>query len=164
VSHIITRDGVGSINLTANRADSVYVDVAWSNSMPANLPESPNGSTVLDIGRGVKVRASVNLARDGQGWKVSHLSANQYPSRRDLTRPQQERLTALLVDMVGEWARDNAEAFDAAERRDRETAADTLRKNIQRHEQALAILRAELNMCEAGGTFNRYPDLPTDRR
>jgi hypothetical protein len=161
--HSITREGVGSIALRPNRRDSVHVDAAWSNSQPANLPTGQDGSTVLDIGRGVQVRTSAHLARDGEEWKVTHMSASQHPTRRALTRQQGERLSALLVDMVSEWAREHDAELEAAELQDRETAADALRRQIRRHEEALDTLRRELERCKSGQTFQRYPDLPTDR-
>jgi hypothetical protein len=67
-AHIITREGAGSIALRLNRRDNAHVDAAWASSRPANLPTGQDGSTVLDIGRGVQVRTSAHLARyEGSG-------------------------------------------------------------------------------------------------
>lgn len=160
----------GSIAVHPLRADSIYFDAASSNSLPANLPEGERGSTVLDIGRGVKIRASGNakrvgdLARVGHHWEVSgSLHGSQYPSRRELTKAQTERARELIAEMITAWAATHEGDIAQADDIDRNNAAHVLEQEIQRHEQALAILREQLDACQEGNEFTRYPDIPTKR-
>lgn len=162
--HDVIRSDAGAIYVHPIRADDVYFDVAWSNSIPANLPESRNGSHVLDIGRGVQVRASGNAQLNGGGdVAISHMSAKQYPSGRDLTAAQLERTRALIGSMILAWAATHAGDLAQADDIDRNNAARTLEEAIERHEAALRILRDNLEACQEGQGFSRYPNLPTDR-
>lgn len=161
----VIRDERGAIHVQPLRATNVHFDIAHANHLPANLPDSRNGSHVLDIGRGVQVRASGNVQRDMDGdWCTAYLYASQYPSGRDLTAQQTARTREIIAEMVGAWAATHASDIAQADEIDRNNGARTLEENIARHEKALAILRAQLRACEEGERFTQYPDLPTSRR
>ena len=156
----------GAIMVMPLRADSIYFDAASANSLPANLPNGMHGSTVLDIGRGVKVRAAGNVARVpfSNTWEVSgSLHASQYPSHRELTRPQAQRAREVIAEMITAWAATHEGDISQADDLDRNNGAHTLEETIERHENALAILREQLTACEEGEAFQRYPNLPTSR-
>lgn len=160
----ITTDA-GAIAVWPQTADRIYFDIAKSSHLPANLPEGERGSHVLDIGRGVKVRASGSIHRTADGWKVRDaIYGAQYPSGRELTAQQDQRARALIEQMIGEWAQAHEGDIAQADDIDRNNCARTLEENIARHEEALSILRAELERCEEGEPFTQYPDLPTKGR
>jgi hypothetical protein len=164
---------VGAITVQPLRADDLHFDIAWSNSQPANSPVGQHGSRVLDIGRGVSIRAIGNVglvgAIDGvpvdNVWKVkpSAFNASQYPSGRELTPAQDKRARELIAAMLTHWAVHHAGDIAQADDIDRNNAARTLEEYIERHEDALTILRRNLAACDEGEPFSRYPDLPTDR-
>ena len=156
----------GAIMVHPLRAGEIFFDAASSNHLPANLPEGDHGSTVLDIGRGVKVRALGNVVQADDGtWKVHRsLHASQYPSGRELTRAQDARAREVIEALIGGWAATHAGDIAQADDFDRNNGAHTLEKQIERHEQALEILRAQLTACEEGEPFTQYPDVPTDPR
>ena len=154
----------GAIMVMPLRAGEIYFDAASANSLPANLPEGDHGSTVLDIGGGVQVRASGNARLIDGEWTITReLYGNQYPTRRDLTRLQDQRARKVILALITEWARTHEGDLAQADDIDRNNAAHTLETTIARHEEALAILRAELTACEEGEEFSRYPKLPTDK-
>lgn len=157
-------DAAGALELRPIRADWISVDVAWSNSYPANEARSSNGSHVLDIGRGVFVRASANLGLEDGAWTVKHVSAKQFPSGRELTRQQDERLETALVEIITRWAETHEGDLAQADDIDRNNSAQHLEKQIGEHEQALELLREQLRACEEGEPFTQFPELPTDRR
>jgi hypothetical protein len=155
----------GCIEIRPLRATEVHIDIAKSNSMPANERTTRNGSQVLNIGQGVEIRASANVELIDGAWKVKPrtLYASQYPSRRDLTAAQQKRARALIEELIGSWANAHAGDLAQADDIDRNNAARRLEEEIAAHEQALAILREQLSACEEGEPFTQYPDLPTKR-
>jgi hypothetical protein len=125
---VITTEA-GSIAVSPQEADRIVFDIAQSNHLPANLPESRNGSSVLDIGRGVKIRASghAKLVGTYQGddqWAVDGmLYGSQYPTGRELTAKQQERARALIGEMITTWARAHAGDIAQADDIDRNNGA-----------------------------------------
>lgn len=154
----------GAIHITPLRADEMHFDIAWSNSQPANEPSARNGSHVLDIGRGVQVRAIGNVRRDSDGqWVVSHLTASQHPTGRDLSRQMAVRARGVITQMIGDWAATHEGDLAQADDVDRNNAAHTLERQIGEHEAALELLREQLRACEEGESFTQYPKLPTDR-
>ena len=161
----------GRIAVSPQEADRIVFDIASANSMPANLPTSDyNGSSVLDIGHGVQVRASgyARLAGTYAGaaqWAVDGaLHASQYPSHRDLTAAQEHRARAIIGELITAWAATHGGDIAQADDIDRNNAARTLEENIARHTEALKILRRNLRRCENGQTHKTYPDLPTKGR
>jgi hypothetical protein len=151
------------------RAGYIYFDAAKANHLPRNLPEGEHGSTVLDIGRGVQVRASGNARLAGtyagaDQWAVTDLYANQYPSGRELTAAQDHRARAIIGELVTAWASTHAGDIAQADDIDRNNAARGLEEQIAKHEEALDILRGQLAACEEGEPFTQYPDLPTKGR
>jgi hypothetical protein len=159
----VAQSGAGKIAVWPLRADSIHFDAARSSHLPANLPDGQHGSTVLTLGA-MQFRASGNVERQGGAWRVTNLSANQYPSGRELTSKQSERASALIAQIITDWASthegDIAQADDIA----RNNAAAALEEQIARHTEALRILRRELRACENGRDFARYPKLPTGGR
>lgn len=159
----------GAIMVRPLRATNVYFDAARSNHVPANRPEGEHGSTVLDIGRGVQVRASGNAQLAGtyagaDQWAVTHLNASQYPSGRELTAAQEDRARAIIGELITTWAKTHAGDIAQADDIDRNNAAQGLEEQIAKHEQALDILRGQLAACEEGEPFTEYPDPPTKGR
>lgn len=161
----------GTIAVWPQTADRIYFDAAKSSHMPANLPDGEHGSSVLDIGHGVQVRASGNVIRNRASrpgavdqWTVQHFSACQYPSGRDLTPAQGNRAVALIGTMLTTWALHHEGDIAQADDIDRNNAARSLEEKIETHQAALKILRRELRACENGRDFTQYPDLPTDAR
>lgn len=159
----------GAIMVRPIRAGDIYFDAAKANHLPRNLPEGDHGSSVLDIGRGVQVRASGNARLAGtyagaDQWSVGSMYATQYPSGRDLTAAQDHRARALIGELITKWASTHAGDIAQADDIDRNNSASTLEENIARHETALSVLRANLRACEEGEPFSMYPDLPTNRR
>jgi hypothetical protein len=153
----------GAIMVLPLRAGDIYFDAAKANHLPRNLPEGEHGSTVLDIGHGVSIRASGNARRIGGAWMVSHLYANQYPSGRELTAKQDERARELIGGMIGRWAATHEDDIAQADDVDRNNGASRLEETIAQHEEALTILRAQLKACEEGDDYTQYPGLPTNR-
>jgi hypothetical protein len=162
---VITSEA-GRIAVSPQEADRIVFDIASANHLPANLPTSDyNGSSVLDIGRGVQIRAtgSVHLQADGS-WKVTdRLHASQYPTGRELTSLQNARACELIGELIGAWAATHAGDIAQADDVDRNNGARTLEEQIAKHEAALEVLRGQLEACEQGEPFTQYPDLPTDR-
>lgn len=155
----------GAIHISPLRADEIHFDAAWSNSYPDNLPEARNGSHVLDIGRGVLVRAIGNVRRDSDGqWVVSHLTAKQYPNGRELSRQMAVRARGVITQMIGDWAATHEGDLAQADDVDRNNSAQHLEKQIAEHEAALELLREQLTACEEGEPFTQFPELPTDQR
>jgi hypothetical protein len=162
---VITSDA-GSIEVRPQEADRLVFDIAQGNHLPDNLPTSRNGSSVLDIGRGVQIRAAghVKLTDDGF-WRVSgELYGSQYPSGRDLTSGQEQRARVLIGDMISQWASTHEGDIAQADDIYRNNGAHTLEEQIAKHQQALMILRKQLRACENGKPFTQYPDLPTKGR
>jgi hypothetical protein len=146
------------------QADHIYFDAASANSLPANLPEGDHGSTVLNIGQGVQVRASGAVELIEGAWRVKgSLYASQYPSQRELTARQDQRARTVIELMIAEWAMTHASDIAQADDITRNNAARTLEESIARHEESLEILRANLVACEEGESFSQYPKLPTSR-
>jgi hypothetical protein len=165
---VITSDA-GALTVQPIRAGDIHFDAAKANHLPRNLPEGDHGSSVLDIGRGVQVRASGNARLAGtyagaDQWSVASMYATQYPSGRDLTAAQDHRARALIGELITKWASTHAGDIAQADDIDRNNAAHRLEESIARHETALATLRENLRACEEGEPFSMYPDLPTDRR
>lgn len=160
----------GRIELRPLRADSIYFDIAKSNSMPANERTTRNGSEVLNIGGGVEIRASgnaklVGIYPGGPQWSVDGaLYASQYPSGRELTAKQAERARALIGELITAWARAHEGDIAQADDIDRNNNARTLEEAIAKHEEALSVLRANLSACEEGEPYQTYPDIPTKGR
>lgn len=156
----------GAITVSPQEAGRIHFDIASANHLPANLPDGMHGSRVLDIGRGVHVRASGSAYREGTSWVVRcwPMHGSQYPSGRDLTTAQDARARTLIGQLITEWAKthegDIAQADDIA----RNNSARTLEEKIAKHEDALTILRDQLKACEEGDDYTMYPDLPTDSR
>ena len=165
VSHP-TSPAHGRILIQPQDADRIVIECAMSNHLPANLPQGARDDTyVLDIGRGVQVRIHAAMHRKGDVWDCEpRPHATQYPSGRDLTPPQTERLRALLSNMVTYWALGHAGDIAQADDIARHNAASVLEEQIAKHEEALRILRANLTACDEGEPFETYPDLPTKRR
>lgn len=153
----------GAIALKPIRATDLYFDIARSNHLPRNLPEGEHGSRVLDIGGGVKIRATGHVARGANGWEITGLYASQYPNGRDLTRLQDQRAREVILAMVLGWISTHEGDLAQADDIDRNNAAQTLEEQIKRHQDALRILRKQLRRCEEGKPFETYPDLPTKR-
>lgn len=156
----------GRIAVSPQEADRIVFDIASANHLPANLPTSDyNGSSVLDIGQGVKIRAAGNVQRnDNVGWQVMHLHASQYPSGRELTAAQCERACERILELMLGWISTHEGDIAQADDIDRNNACRMLEENIERHAEALKILRRNLRACENDRDYDQYPDLPTDRR
>jgi ATP-dependent Clp protease ATP-binding subunit ClpA len=166
--HLATRleSERGKIWLTPQEADRIYFDIASANSMPANQPISTyNGSTVLDIGGGVLIRASGSVFRMPEGWVVdSSWWPKQYPSCRELTPRQDQRARTVVSELIGGWAATHEGDIQQADDIERNNAARRLEEQIIKHEAALTRLRNELRACENGLTYTQFPDLPTKGR
>jgi hypothetical protein len=158
---LITSDA-GAFTVQPLRADDVHFDVAWSNYYPGE--QGQHGSTPLDIGRGVKIRATGNARKFEDAWMISgrHFNGEQVGGR-ELTSMQRARAIGLLEDLIAGWAATHEGDLAQADDIDRNNSANRLETQIGRHEEALAILRAQLVACEEGEPFSMYPDLPTDR-
>ena len=152
----------GTLAVLPTSARTLYFDAAKSNHIPAYRDEGEHGSTVLDIGRGARVRVSGNAEKVGACWEITHL----YVSRDvggDATRAMHARAEALVFEMLNEWAQSHAGDIAQADDIDRNNAARTLEENIARHEHALSVLREQLRACEEGEPFLQYPELATKR-
>lgn len=150
----------GAISVQPLRADDIHFDAAWSNYYPAG--EGQHGSTPLDIGRGVQVRAIGNVKLGENGWQVTHLNCSRTDDR-EVSGSMTERARDIIESLVSAWADVHEGDIAQADDIDRNNGARTIEENIARHEEALAILRAELRQCEEGEPFTQYPDLPTKR-
>jgi hypothetical protein len=77
----VAESEAGAIAVWPQTSDRLYFDIAKASHLPANLPTSDNGSRVLDIGRGVSIRASGSVYRQPDGsWQVRDaLYGSQYP-------------------------------------------------------------------------------------
>lgn len=158
----ITTDA-GTLAVLPTSGRTLHFDAACTNHIPAYAPTGEHGSTILDIGRGIKVRVSGNAEKVGGAWELSHLSVS-----RDIgggvTANMEARAEALVHAMIWLWTSthegDIAQADDIA----RNNAARTLEEKIAKHESALLILRENLRACDEGEPYSQYPDLPTDRR
>lgn len=157
-------NGAGVVAVLPLRADDIHFDAAWSNSYPVDGDEGEHGSTVLNIGRSVEVRATGNAYLLDGAWTLSHLSDSRRGSRADLTPTMRERLRSLLAEAISAWALTHEGDIAQADDIYRNNGARTIEENIARHEAALSILRAELSACEEGEPFTQYPDLPTKGR
>jgi hypothetical protein len=155
----------GAIAVWPQTANRIFFDIAKSSHLPANLPDGEHGSRVLDIGRGVHIRASGSVHRQPDGsWAVrDRLYGCQYPSGRELTAQQDRRARAIIGEILTAWAATHAGDIAQADDIDRNNGARHLEETIARHERALEILRANLAACEEGGPFELFPDLPTGR-
>lgn len=164
--HAIITEDIGSIEVWPQEADRVYFDIAKANHLPANLPTSDSGSTVVDIGRGVKIRASGSAYLQAGGtWSVvGQWFPTQYPSGRELTRAQDERARKIVGEIITEWARTHEGDIAQADDIYRNNAARGLEEKILKHQEALDILQTQLLACEDGYDFTEYPDLPTKGR
>lgn len=161
---VITSDA-GSIWLCPQEADRIYFDIAKASHLPANLPDSRNGSRVLDIGRGVQIRASGSVYLDGDTWTIrDSIYPEQYPSGRALTAQQTQRAREVIAGMIGEWAKTHEGDIAQADDIYRNNGAGTLEEKIETHKAALKILCRELRACENGRDFTQYPKLPTEGR
>jgi hypothetical protein len=161
----LAESDAGRIWLQPTRADHIYGDAAKSNHVPSYFGESPlNRSTVLDIGRDVKIRATIHAKRTPDGWELDdRFCYFDRDSGGDLTPTMRKRALAVITDMVRVWAAEHEDALAEAEKISRNNDARTLEEQIVRHEVALDMLHAELLACEAGLTYTAYPDLPTKR-
>lgn len=161
----------GRIAVTPQSADRITFDAAWSNSFPANREEGEHGSTILDIGRGVTIRATGCARRTmstdgvpGERWTVDPSAfSTQHRSRGPLTLLQNKRAAEIISDALTAWAQDHPADIAQADDIDRNNGAHRLEETIARHQAALKILRRELRACENGRDFTMYPDLPTAR-
>lgn len=154
----------GAIAVWPQTSDRIYFDAAKSNHLPANLSEGDHGSTVVDIGHGVLVRASGSAYRQGARWVVEgQWFPSQYPTGRDLTKLQDERAREVFGELITEWARTHEGDIAQADDIDRNNGARHLEEQIARHEEAITILREQLHACEEGEPFTQFPDLPTKR-
>jgi hypothetical protein len=156
----------GAVMVLPIRAGQIYFDAAKANSLPRNAPEGEHGSTVIDIGRGVQVRASGTAHLSDGAWRIEprHFYANQYPSMRELTAQQAQRAREVIGAMIGAWADTHEGDIAQADDFDRHNAAHGLEEQIAKHQEALRILRKQLRACDAGKPFTQYPELPTGRR
>ena len=154
----------GSIWMQPTNGHHVYFDAAMSNHLPANLPTGDHGSTVLDIGQGVRVRASGHVSLVDGEWSIDpvYFSANVYGGG-SLTDARLKRARELCLSMARDWIAAHADELRTAEDIDRNNGARTLEETIARHADAMRILRRELRACETGRPFTQYPDLPTKR-
>ncbi len=154
----------GRIAVTPQSFTRITFDAAWSNAFPADLEEGEHGSTILDIGRGVTIRATGCARRSVSRWTVdpSAFSA-QRRSRGELTATQTERALEIIGAAITEWALAHPADIAQADDIDRNNGAHTLEEQIARHQTALQVLRRELRACESGRNFTQYPDLPTKR-
>lgn len=152
----ITTDA-GTLAVLPTSGRTLHFDAAHASHLPYLKPTGEHGSTILDIGRGIKVRVSGNAEKVGGAWELSHLSVS-----RDIgggvTANMQARAEALAYDMIQAWAAthegDIAQADDIA----RNNAARTLETSIAAHERGLLALRANLAACEAGEPYTEYPE------
>lgn len=153
----------GAIWISPQTADRIYFDIAKANHLPENRPDSRNGSTVLNIGRGVSVRASGSIYRREGQWvtDLRDYDVTQYPSGREATAKQHERACELIEELIGEWAKTHEGDIAQADDIERNNAARTLEEAIEQHERALRILKGHLARCESGEAFETYPTLPT---
>ncbi len=154
----------GTLAVLPCAADRLIFDAAKSNHVPAYRDTGDHGSTVLDIGRGARVRVSGHAELVGACWEIGTL----YVSRReggDATANMHARAEALVFEMLQEWAKTRAGDIAQADDIDRNNGAHRLEEKIGDHVAALRILRRELRACESGTrAFTAYPDLPTDGR
>ncbi len=156
----------GSIWMQPTCDHHIYFDAAKSNHLPANLPDGDYGSTVLNIGGFVLVRASGHVTRDDEnGWTIDpqYFSVTAYRGG-SVTPPRERRARELCLSMALGWISGHADELAEAEVIARNNAAHTLEENIARHAEALKILRRELRACESGRPFTQYPGLPTKGR
>jgi hypothetical protein len=154
---LIERD-FGAFTVQPLRAGDVHFDAGWSNG-------GQHGSTALDIGRGVTMRATGNARLIDGRWTIDPRRANfsRDDSRNDPTALQIARTVDLLTEQISEWASTHAGDIAQADDIDRNNGAHRLEETIARHEAALTILREQLRACEEGEPFTMYPDLPTGR-
>ena len=146
----------GALSVLPLRTDDIAYDAGWAGELYAP------GATALDIGRGVKVRATGNvILRDGV-WRVQHFNASRMDGR-ELTPNQGNRAVELINRLISEWAATHAGDIAQADDIDRNNGAHRLEQTIRKHEEALMTLHANLSACENGLPFSVYPDLPTDR-
>ncbi len=159
----VATNDAGSLAIWPLRATALHFDAAKANHIPAYADEGMHGSTVLDIGRGHRVRVSGNAVKVGGAWEVSHLSVSR-DFGGDATRHMHARAEALVVEMVNAWAATHEGDIAQADDIDRNNGARTLEEDIREHEAALEILRGQLAACDEGEAFTQYPKLPTARR
>lgn len=154
---IVTTDA-GTLAVHPMSARSLYFDAAWSNHAPAYADTGEHGSTVLDIGRGARVRVAGNAEKVGACWELTHLHCSR-DSGGDVTRAMHARAEALVFEMLNEWAQSHAGDIAQADDIARNNDARRLEQLIAEHERAVAILRENLAACDEGEPYTGYPDL-----
>lgn len=159
-STVKTDAGVLAVHPTSAR--TLHFDAAKANHIPAYRDEGEHGSTVLDIGRGARVRVSGHAEKVGACWEIVRVYVSR-DTGGDATRAMEARAEALVFEMVNEWAQSHEGDIAQADDIDRNNAARTLEENIVRHEHALSVLREQLRACEEGEPFLQYPELATKR-
>ncbi len=157
----ITTDA-GSLAVLPVTADRLIFDAAMSNHLPALRDTGDHGSTVLDIGKGHRVRVSGYAELAGACWELAELRVSR-DSGGDATNNMHARAEALVFEMLQDWAKTHEGDIAQADDIDRNNAARNLEEKIGEHQTALEILRRELRACEEGEPFSQYPDLPTKR-
>lgn len=158
----VTTDA-GSLAVHPTRADYLIFDAAKASHIPAYADAGEHGSTVLDIGRGVRVRVSGHAEKVGSCWEIASLYVLR-DSGGDVSREMHARAEALVFDMLNMWGPthegDIVQADDIARNND----AMRLENLISEHATALKILHRELRRCDSGASYAAYPTIPTDRR
>jgi hypothetical protein len=159
----VTTDA-GTLAVWPLDARRLHFDAAMANHLPMLREEGQHGSTVLDIGRGARVRVSGNAEFVGGAWEITHLSVRRDVGG-DATRTMEARAEALVFDLVNDWAKTHAADIAQADDIARNNGARALEETIAKHETALAILREQLSRCEDGeSSWTEYPDVPTKGR
>jgi hypothetical protein len=146
------------------REDDIFFDIAKSNHLPANLPDSDNGSCVLDIGQGVKIRASGHVELRAEGWRVveAYTFIDAYEGG-NVTPLRRARAIEIIRQMVEAWACSHPDQLAEAERIYRNNAAHRLERALERVAEDERTLREQLAACESGEAFTQYPKLNSDR-
>ena len=158
----VTTDA-GTLAVLPCAAGRLIFDAAHASHIPAYADTGEHGSTVLNIGRGARVRVSGHAEKAGLCWEIGSLYVSR-DTGGDVTRAMHARAEALVFEMINEWAQTHAVDIAQADDIDRNNGARTLEEAIREHEIALEILRAQLSACEEGEPFTQYPDLPTKGR
>ncbi len=160
----LATNDAGSIWMVPVRGTSIYFDAAKANYLPRNLPTGDHGSTILDIGQGVQVRASGHVSLVDGAWTIdpAYFYVDAYRGG-SITPKRMQRAREVCLSIARDWIATHADELSEAETIDRNNGARTLEETIARHADALRILRKELRACESGRSFTQYPDLPTKR-
>lgn len=153
--------GDGIARIYPLEADRIRVDMAHESHRPSMARTTPNGSSAMTVD-GLLARASALLVRVGGDWELSGYESVTIDGSTATPR-RVAIVTDELRQAVAEWARTHEADIAQADDIRRNNAARTLEESIREHEQALAILHAQLRQCEEGEPYTEYPSLPTVR-